>query len=103
MGGIRLLRRPPTERALTALPPFESERVMRPDLFQLNAELSQAVRDVANGERIVAEQETRIKRLMAVGGATARAENSLRLFIETLNLLRSHELLLRREVAETQP
>jgi hypothetical protein len=68
-----------------------------------HAELSQAVQDVANGERIVAEQQERIDRLKNLGSSdVSRAEDSLRLFVRLLEAFRSHEQLLRREITDEE-
>ena len=60
--------------------------------------LQQAARHVAKGSQIVARQRERIVQLKLVGGSTIDAEQTLRIFLNTLEIFEQHQ----RELLQDQ-
>ena len=59
--------------------------------------LERAARHVAEGSQIVAQQHERIVRLKLAGGSTERAEQTLRVFITTLEIFEQHHRELQQD------
>ena len=57
-----------------------------------------ATRHVADGRRIVAKQREHIGRLRELGCSTLDAEDTLEVFLSTLEIFDGHERLLRDQV-----
>lgn len=64
--------------------------------------LEQAVRQVAESKRFIAEQRQRIEKLRASGISTLDAEQTLDVLSSTLKLLENHERYVRQHTLKTQ-
>jgi hypothetical protein len=67
---------------------------------RLHRKLTEAIRHVDEGQRIVARQRELVSALKANGHETAYHERTLQVFENTMRWLEHHERLLRREIAE---
>ena len=64
------------------------------------AELNVAIRNVAEAQRIIAQQRDHIDRIKATGASAQEAEQTLEVFEELLAAFKDHEALLRIEIEE---